>query len=96
MQWYLVLALAFIFSIAVFAIQNSQQVALKFLAWELPSFPLVMLILFSAATGALSALLFGVAKQLRLTLQVRDLQARIKQLEKKLSGQTGPGPGEQG
>lgn len=87
MQWYLFLAFLFVLSISVFAIQNSQQVTLQFLYWELPALPLVMVILFSAATGVLITLLFSLAKQLRLTMQIRELQARVKQMEKKLSSQ---------
>ena len=87
MLWYISLAALITLSIAVFAIQNSQQVTLKFLLWDLPSFPLVLLILFSAATGMLVTLLFSVTKQLRMTIQVKDLQSRIKKLEKQLSAQ---------
>ena len=84
MQKYLFLALFFVLSVTLFAIQNSQQITLKFLYWEFPSFPLVMLILFSAATGALISLLFSVAKQLKMTAQLKALQAQIKQMEKKI------------
>lgn len=95
MHWYLALAFLFVLAVTVFAIQNSQQVVLQFLYWQLPSFPLVMLILFSAACGVLLTLLFSVAKQIKLTMQIRDLQSRIRQMEKKLAGQPdqgNPGP----
>jgi uncharacterized integral membrane protein len=82
MQWYVALAALFILVISAFAVQNSQQVALKFLLWELPALPLVLIILFSAATGVLVTLLFNVARQLRLNMQIRDLNAKIKRLEK--------------
>lgn len=85
MQWYVAVAALITLAVSVFAIQNSQQVALKFLTWELPSFPLVLLIFFSAVTGVLITLLFNVAKQLRLSMQIRDLQSRIKKMEKELS-----------
>ncbi|MFZ5633139.1 MAG: LapA family protein [Bacillota bacterium] len=91
MQWYLVVALLFVLSISVFAIQNSQQITMKFLYWDLPSFPLVLVILFSTATGVLVTLLFTITRQVRLNLQVRSLQARVKQLEKKLT-ETGKPP----
>ncbi|MFZ5649978.1 MAG: LapA family protein [Bacillota bacterium] len=82
MQWYVAVAALITLAVSVFAIQNSQQVTLKFLTWELPSFPLVLLIFFSAITGVLITLLFSVAKQLRLAMQIRDLQSRIKKMEK--------------
>lgn len=84
-QWYLVLAFIFVLATTVFAIQNAQQVTLRFLYWEFPSFPLVMLILFSAASGVLISLLFSLAKQFRQGMQIRDLQSRLRQMEKKLS-----------
>ncbi|MCL6611236.1 MAG: LapA family protein [Peptococcaceae bacterium] len=91
MHWHLVLAFVFVLAITLFAIQNSQQVTLQFLSWELPPLPLVLVILFSAASGVLVTLLFSIAKQLRLTLQIRNLQSRLSQLEKKPSAQPGSG-----
>ncbi|MFZ5644450.1 MAG: LapA family protein [Bacillota bacterium] len=88
MQWYLVLASIITVMISLFAVQNSQQVSLRFLLWDLPSLPLVLIILFSAATGVLVTLLFSIAKQLKLNLHIRDLQARIKKLEKEASEKT--------
>lgn len=95
MQWHLVLAIVFVLALTLFAIQNSQQVTLQFLSWELPPLPLVLVILFSAASGVLVTLLFSIAKQLRLTLQIRNLQSRLNQLEKKLSAQQPPADGGQ-
>ncbi|MCL5057673.1 MAG: LapA family protein [Actinobacteria bacterium] len=82
MLWYLAAAALITLVISVFAVQNSQPVTLKFLLWDLPPLPLVLIILFSAATGVLVTLLFSVARQLRLNLQIRDLQSKLKQLEK--------------
>ncbi len=89
MQWYLFLAFLFILSISVFALQNSQQVTLRFLTWDLPPQPLVMVILFSAATGVLITLLFSITKQLRQNMRIRDLQHRVKQMEKHLPSRPG-------
>lgn len=91
MYRYLVVALLFILFISILALQNSQPVTIKFLYWSLPSFPLVLIILFSAATGALITLLFSVAGQVRLTIRARELQSRIRQLEKKLNQQPAAG-----
>lgn len=91
MHWYLLVAFMFVLSTVIFAIQNSQQITLKFLSWDLPSFPLVLVIMFSFATGALVILLFSITRQLRLTLQIRDLQARLKKMEKNLAAQAQPG-----
>ena len=85
MQWYVITATLVTFLISVFAIQNSQQVTLKFLIWDLPSFPLVLLILFSTTTGVLLTILFNITKQIRMTLHIHELESRIKLLEKKLA-----------
>lgn len=85
MQWYVVTATMVIFLISIFAIQNSQQITLKFLIWDLPAFPLVLLILFSTATGVLLTILFNITKQLKMTLHIHELKSRIKLLEKKLA-----------
>ncbi|MHB8156280.1 MAG: LapA family protein [Desulfocucumaceae bacterium] len=99
MQWYLTLAALITIIISIFAVQNSQQVSLVFLLWDLPSLPLVLIILFSAATGVLITLLFSIAKQLRLKSQIRDLKARAKHTAKHPPGPSWPagqGTGEQG
>lgn len=81
MLWYLAAAALITFVISVFAVQNSQPVTLKFLLWDLPPLPLVLIILFSAATGVLVTLLFSVARQVKLNMQIRELQSRIRRLE---------------
>lgn len=81
MTWYLAMGGLITLVISVFAAQNSQPVILKFLLWDLPSLPLVLIILFSAATGVLITLLFSVARQVKLNMQIRELQSRIKRLE---------------
>lgn len=85
MQWYMIFSTVVILLISIFAIQNSQQITLKFLTWDLPSFPLVLLILFSTATGVLLTILFNITKQIKMTLRIHELESRIKLLEKKLA-----------
>ncbi len=84
MTWYLILALVFTLGFTTFAVQNSQLVTLQFLGWEMASFPLVMLLIFSAITGVLVTLLFSLPSQVKLSSKNRELNARIKQLEKEL------------
>ncbi len=85
MQWYIALGSAFILLIAVFAYQNPQEVTLRFINWEMPPISLVLLIFFSTAMGALITLLFSLAKQLTQGLKIRELQNRVKHMEKQLS-----------
>ena len=81
MPWYLIAAAVITLVVSIFAVQNSQPVTLKFILWDLPSKSLVLIILFSAATGVLVTLLFSVARQVRLNMQIRELQARIRHME---------------
>lgn len=85
MQWYIVLGSLFILTIAVFAYQNPQQVSLRFIAWQMPTISLVLLIFTTTALGALTTLLFSLAKQLTQGMRIRELQNRVKNLEKQLA-----------
>jgi len=82
MQRYLILAVLTVLFISVFAAQNAQPVTLRIIIWDLPPVPLVMVILFSVSMGVLVTLLFSVTRQFRLNMQIRELQGRIKKLEK--------------
>lgn len=84
MQWYIVLGSLFILVIAVFAYQNPQEVSLRFIAWQMPTISLVLLIFTTTALGALTTLLFSLAKQLTQSMKIRELQNRVKHLEKQL------------
>ena len=85
MQWYIIIPIIFALLISIFAVQNPQQVTLRFLLWDLPSLSLVLVIFFSTAMGVLITILFSLTRYLRLTIRIHDLQARLKQMEKKLS-----------
>lgn len=95
MQWYLVFGSILTMAIAVFALQNPEQVTFKFLFWQLPSFPMVLVIFFSTALGALTSLLFSLAKQLKYNLEIRDLHGKIKTLQKKVAELEAPKNGQQ-
>jgi len=85
LQWYIIIPIIFALLISIFAVQNPQQVTLRFLLWDLPSLSLVLVIFFSTAMGVLITILFSLTRYLRLTIRIHDLQARLKQMEKKLS-----------
>lgn len=89
MQWYIALGSLLLLVIAIFAYQNPQAVVLRFLTWEMPSMSLVLLIFFSTAMGAMMTLLFSLAKQIKLGIQIRDLQNKVKHLERELQGGKG-------
>jgi putative membrane protein len=85
MPWYLFITLIFILGFTTFAIQNSQQITLHFLGWQIASFPLVILLIFSALLGALTTLMFSLPKQIKITGRNREANDRILQLEKELA-----------
>ncbi len=89
MQWYIVLGSLFILVIAIFAYQNPQEVSLRFIAWQMPTISLVLLIFTTTALGALTTLLFSLAKQLTQGMRIRELQNRVKNLEKQLTERAG-------
>ncbi|MCL6559706.1 MAG: LapA family protein [Firmicutes bacterium] len=93
MQKYAMFGLILATIIAVFALQNSEPVTVKFLFWQLPDLPLVIIILVANLLGSVSMFLFSLGKQVKMSLTIRELQSRIKELgqpaEKKETRQAG-------
>jgi uncharacterized integral membrane protein len=82
------LALAFSIVIAIFAVQNTTAVAVTFLGFRVEAVAVSVLVLISAALGALAMLLLGLAREVSLRWRQRALgqqlkaaQARIAELE---------------
>lgn len=70
--------------LVVFALQNAISVSVKFLVWQIPEIPLVLLLLSAILIGViLSALSSYPAKQ-RLKKEKRKLKERIDELEEQL------------
>lgn len=84
MQFYLILTLFFALLVAIFAIQNSIAVPVKFLFWEYQDTPLVLVIFCSAILGALSVGVIGMGKQLKLNLRLKDYKHQVNILEGEL------------
>ncbi|QNB45293.1 DUF1049 domain-containing protein [Thermanaerosceptrum fracticalcis] len=91
MQVYLISALLFSLLVAVFAIQNTEQVIIKFLTFQFP-ISLVLVILGSAVVGALALYFLGLFKQVgswiklrQLQHQKEDLENQVKKLQEKLA-----------
>jgi putative membrane protein len=83
------LALLFSIVIAVFAVQNTTPVSVSFLIFGPANVAVAVLVLISAALGALAMLLLGIAREARLrwrqraiAQQLKTAQARVAQLEK--------------
>ena len=64
----------------IFAVQNPDPVAVRFLQWRIADLPLSLVILFSAIVGVICAAVSGFAQQVRLRLKIRQLERRIAQL----------------
>jgi lipopolysaccharide assembly protein A len=91
------LALAFSIVIAIFAVQNTTPVAVTFLAFRVEAVAVSVLVLISAALGALAMLLLGLAREVSLRWRQRSLgqqlkaaQARITELEASSPTTTAP------
>lgn len=83
MQLWFILSLIFAVLIALFAVANSGEVTLNLVFTQLPANQSVI-ILASAAIGAIIASFFGVFKKLKASLKVRDLNHQIKELQSKI------------
>jgi uncharacterized integral membrane protein len=82
------LSLVFAIVIAIFAVQNTQPVSVSFLFWGPFNTVSAVLVLISAALGALAMLVLGMAREAGLRWrmrsqgqQLKQAQARIAQLE---------------
>jgi uncharacterized integral membrane protein len=96
MQIYWIAALGFGIVIALFAVQNSTPIPIRFLWVGVEDVPISVLVLVCATLGALVTALFGLGREIRLRVsgrstrrtvrsqeqQLAELQATIQQLER--------------
>ncbi|MGB9678695.1 MAG: LapA family protein [Thermoanaerobacteraceae bacterium] len=80
-QYYTILALIFAVLVAVFAISNAVAVDISFLYWHY-KISQALVILISAAIGAITIGIIGVFGQVRYSMRIRGLNNRIKEIEK--------------
>jgi lipopolysaccharide assembly protein A len=87
-QFIVLLAMVFSILIAVFAVQNTTPVAVQFLTFRADAVAVSVLVLISAAFGALAMLLLGVAREVPIrwrhravSQQLKAAQARVAELE---------------
>jgi uncharacterized integral membrane protein len=83
-----ILSLLFAVLIAVFAVQNTDPVSVRFLMWGPATMAASVLVLISAALAALAMLLMGTAREVQLrwahhntSSQLKTSQKRVAQLE---------------
>lgn len=89
MQIYWIAALVFGIIIALFAVQNSSPITLRFLWFSAEGVAVSVLVMISAALGAMVTLMFGLGREVRLgwgRLRARRahgaLERRLAELEK--------------
>jgi len=82
------LALVFSIVIAIFAVQNTTPVAVRFLTWGADAVAVSVLVLISALLGAAVMLLLSLSREVSLrwrhrsvSQQLRTSQARVAELE---------------
>lgn len=86
-QFYFVLTLVFAVFVAVLAIQNTEPVTVDFLAWQFPQVSKVLIVLVSAAVGAVITLLLGLGWEIGRIRHTRQLEAQVRELEQRLETQ---------
>ncbi|NLJ99814.1 MAG: LapA family protein [Clostridia bacterium] len=74
----LVLSLILALLVAIFAVQNINAVQISFLLWKIEEISLVLVILGSAAAGALSVFFVSLYKNIKLRIEVHRLKAENK------------------
>jgi len=83
----LFLGLAALFSlmVAIFAVQNPELVTIKFLFWQLPGVPQVMVIFGAAMAGMIATWFLNLSRYLRATRQLKDMKGYISLLESEIA-----------
>lgn len=83
MQILFIFSLIFAILVSIFAVMNSEPVTIKLL-WKEFQFSQAIVILGSAVFGAVIVALLGVFNKVKSSLKIRELQNKIKSLEKEI------------
>lgn len=85
MQVTLIISLIFAIFIALFAAVNGGEVTINLFFWKLEGVSQAMVILASAAFGAILVYLSGMMNRFKQAKKVKDLEKNLLSLEKELS-----------
>lgn len=85
MQVTLIISLVFAIFIALFAAMNGGEVTINLFFWKLEGVSQAMVILASAAFGAVLVYLSGMVHRFKQSKKVKDLEKMVSSLEKELS-----------
>jgi len=84
MAAYLIGALVFAAAVAVFVMQNTAMVSVRFINWVSPEVSVALVALAAALLGALIAFLLDSIRYYKVARQVKDLMNTNRRLEKEL------------
>ena len=68
-------------AIAVFTLYNAEPVTVRFLVWQAEHVPLAAVVLVAVGAGVVPVGLIGLVARLKLRHRIRQLEARIRELE---------------
>ncbi len=85
MQNYWIAALVFGILVALFAVQNSQPITIGFLWLSMQDVAVSVVIVVSAALGALITGLFGLGREIRHRMRVRSGRRAVRDREKQIA-----------
>ncbi len=77
----LILMLVFTLALAIFAVQNTATVQLQFLKWKSLNFPLAVLVIISAAGGALLAFLMSLPVHHKRHRKLKEKERELSDLK---------------
>ena len=86
MPFFYLLGVVAAVAIAIFALQNTAHVTVRFLAWKVEEAPLAAVILVSGAVGGFVMTLVGWVQRLKLRTKIRQLEARQRDPEPESPG----------
>jgi len=87
-QFYLILALVLATLVAIFAVQNAQEVNVRFLVWTFQS-SVVIVILISLGVGALLAALISLPQTLKARRRLKESERQLERLAGQMGGPEG-------
>ncbi len=89
-QFYFMVALLLATLVAIFAVQNAEEVTVRFLVWTFQT-SVVIVILVSAGMGALLAALISLPQTIKARRRLRQSERKLERLAVELGGPEGWG-----
>lgn len=89
-QFYFMVALLLATLVAIFAVQNAEEVTVRFLVWTFHT-SVVIVILVSAGMGALLAALISLPQTIKARRRLRQSEKKLERLAVELGGSGGWG-----